>query len=50
MCDGISKGIFEEISPYELSIRQRVERATYQSLDINGIIDKYVKGRRVLLK
>ena len=34
-------------SPYELSIRQRVERAIYQSLDIYGIVDKYVKGRKI---
>lgn len=38
------------ISPYELSIRQRVERSIYQSLDINGIIDKFIKGRKVILK
>ena len=37
-------------SPYELSIRQRVERAIYQSLDIYGIVDKYVKGRKIILK
>ena len=34
-------------SPYEFAIRQRVERAIYQSLDIYGIIDKYVKGRKI---
>lgn len=36
------------LSPNELSIRQRVERAVYLALDSNGIKAKYAAGRRLI--
>ena len=36
------------VSPNELTIRGRIERAIYLSLDLVGITEKYVSGRKVL--
>lgn len=38
------------VSTYELTIRQRLERAAYQAIDMNGIVDKYVRGRKINIK
>lgn len=34
-------------SPNDLNIRQRIERAIYLSLDLNGIVAKYAAGRKI---
>ena len=34
-------------APYELNIRQRIERAVYLSLDSGGIVAKYAAGRKI---
>ena len=36
------------VFPNELTIRGRIERAIYLSLDLVGITEKYVSGRKVL--
>ncbi len=35
-------------NPNKLNIRQRIERAVYLLLDTNGIIGKYVSGRKII--
>ena len=34
-------------APNDLNIRQRIERAIYLSLDLNGIVAKYAAGRKI---
>ena len=37
-------------TPSDLTIRQRLERAVYLSLDTNGITEKYVNGEKIFKK